>query len=110
MRYIVVAMVRKVEVNPDRLEAICRRHGVARLSFFGSVLREDFDPSESDVDVLVEFEPDVRARLTYFAIGALREDLEALIGRTVDLSIDDALDPRLRDRIIDSAELQYGRA
>ena len=47
----------RIKVNQDQIAEFCRRHHIRKLSFFGSVLREDFGP-ESDVDVLVEFDPD----------------------------------------------------
>ena len=65
----------------DRLAALCRRHRVSRLEVFGSYARGDAHP-ESDLDVLVSFEPGARVGLEFVA---LKEDLEALFGRPVDL-------------------------
>jgi predicted nucleotidyltransferase len=48
-----------IEDNLDEIGRLCRVHGVRRLEVFGSILRSDFDPQRSDVDVLVEFEPRV---------------------------------------------------
>jgi predicted nucleotidyltransferase len=61
---------------------VCRRHGVRRLEAFGSILRGDFS-AESDVDVLVEFEPAAAGSFENFL--SLKESLEALLGRSVDL-------------------------
>ena len=47
----------KIEIPRVSIESFCKRHGVKKLAFFGSVLRDDFDPGRSDVDVLIEFEP-----------------------------------------------------
>ena len=60
----------------------CQRNKIRRLALFGSVLREDFTP-ESDVDVLVEFEPD--ARVGYFALGKMETELEDILGRKADI-------------------------
>lgn len=71
-----------VEVPRDRIAEFCRRWRVAELSLFGSVLREDFRP-ESDVDVLVEFEPE--ARLGWREWEEMERELEEIFGRPVDL-------------------------
>ena len=77
----------QIDVDAEGLAAFCRRSGILRLSFFGSVLREDFGP-ESDIDVLVEFAPDAGIALFEFVhlqreLGELlvREDFPALIER-----------------------------
>jgi len=83
---------------------LCRRHHIRRLSLFGSVLRDDFGPT-SDVDVLVEFEP---GQTIGFDIITIEEDLSALFGgRRVDVVIEKYLNPRLRERVLASAEVQY---
>jgi hypothetical protein len=71
-----------IATNRAEIERLCREFGVRRLDVFGSVIREDFDPSRSDVDLLVEFEPDAPTFHRYFG---LREALEDLLGRRVDL-------------------------
>ncbi|MBI4704966.1 MAG: nucleotidyltransferase family protein [Deltaproteobacteria bacterium] len=84
---------------------VCRRWRVRRLALFGSVCREDFGP-ESDVDVLVEFEPD--AVPTLFELEDLRRELSGLLGgRRVDLVTPGALHPLLRERIMAEAVDQY---
>jgi predicted nucleotidyltransferase len=67
----------------DALADICRRHGVSRLEIFGSAARDDFDPARSDVDFLVTFQPEVRNDIS--ALDDLKESLEELLGRAVDL-------------------------
>ena len=62
---------------------VCERHGVARLSIFGSALTDDFDPEHSDIDLLVEYRPN--AERTFQALFALRGDLEQILGHPVDL-------------------------
>jgi predicted nucleotidyltransferase len=77
-------MVAVVESKRDLIAAICRKHRVQRLFAFGSALRDDFRPGESDVDLLVEFEPmDGYDRANAFF--DMLEELEALLGVKVDL-------------------------
>lgn len=86
------------------LEEICRRHHIRRLSVFGSVLRGDFGP-ESDVDVLVEFEPGHTPGL---AIQDIEDALSAVFGgRRVDLVTEQSLHPLIRDRVLENAVVQY---
>jgi uncharacterized protein len=72
-----------IETNRDAIESLCRLHGVRRLEVFGSILRHDFDNQRSDVDVLVEFEPQAGGSFSNFL--DLKESLEAIFGRSVDL-------------------------
>lgn len=72
-----------IPIPHEAIVAFCRKWGVRRLSFFGSVVRDDFDPERSDVDVLVELRPDTKARgLAFF--GA-EDELAKIFGRKVDL-------------------------
>ena len=88
----------------DKIAEFCRRHHIRRLSLFGSVLREDFRP-DSDVDVLVEFEPGTTVG---FRIFDIEEELSRLFGgRKVDIINPKYLKPRLKERILASAEIQY---
>src|SRR5690348_7715857 len=78
-------MIEDIESHREELEALCRRFYVRRLDLFGSAARSDFDPEHSDVDFLVEFDrepPKALALHTYFG---LKEALEGLLGRPVDL-------------------------
>ncbi len=94
----------RLSVDRAGLAELCRRHHIRRLSFFGSVLRDDFGPA-SDVDVLVEFEP---GHVVGFEIVTVEEDLSALLGgRRVDVVIEKYLNPRLRDRVLAEAQVQY---
>src|SRR5439155_19250352 len=97
---------------PDRLfidrvalASLCRRRHIRRLSLFGSVLRPDFRP-DSDVDVLVEFEPGQVPG--FLALHEIEAELSKLLsGRKVDLVTQRALNRRLRDRVLASAEVEY---
>ncbi|MGO9109458.1 MAG: nucleotidyltransferase family protein [Thermoguttaceae bacterium] len=66
----------------EKIADFCRRHRIRKLSLFGSVLLDDFRP-ESDIDVLVEFEPGARRGLTFFA---KQDELSTILGRKVDLN------------------------
>jgi len=72
-----------IEDNLEEIGRLCRLHGVRKLEVFGSILREDFDPERSDVDVLVEFEPQAANSFANFL--QLKEALEDLFARRVDL-------------------------
>jgi len=72
----------KLHLDRDRIADFCRRNRIRRLELFGSVLRDDFRP-DSDVDILVEFEPGAKVGL--FALVAMTEELEKMLSRKVDL-------------------------
>ena len=91
-------------VDQSKLADLCRRRHIRKLAVFGSVLHEDFRP-DSDVDVLVEFEPGHTPGLAFFTLA---EELSTLFGRTVDLSTPADLGPYLRDRVLREAEVLYG--
>lgn len=93
-----------VHFDHDRLARFCQEHGIRRLALFGSVLRDDFR-SDSDVDVLVEFEPGRTPDL--FTIAEMQLDLSELIGRQVDLRTAGDLSRYFRQEVLDTAEVQY---
>ena len=98
-------MAPRVAVDPGGIAQICRKHGIRRLALFGSVLRDDFGP-DSDIDVLVEFEP---GRVPgFFGLHGIECELADLFGgRKVDLLTFRSLNPYLKDRILAEAEVQY---
>ncbi|MBZ0169120.1 nucleotidyltransferase [Candidatus Methylomirabilis lanthanidiphila] len=77
-------MTRVLENKRQAIAEVCRRHGVARLDAFGSAMRDDFRPGESDVDLLVEFGP-MAPYARVDAYFGLLEELRALLGLEVDL-------------------------
>jgi predicted nucleotidyltransferase len=94
-------------VPKAEIAEFCRRNHIQRLSLFGSVLREDFRP-DSDIDVLVEFEP---GHVPGFRFISLQEELSALFGgRPVDLVTPKFLNRRIRDEVLRTAEVQYAAA
>ena len=94
----------RITLDPDALADFCRRNHIARLSLFGSVLRDDFD-EESDVDFLVEFEPG--ARVTYVDIAGMEFELSDMVGRKVDLRTPAELSRYFRDDVLAAAQPQY---
>ena len=95
-----------IEVDPERLAVFCRRHYIRRLSFFGSVLRDDFQ-NESDIDVLVEFEPGHVPGLAFFQI---ERELSGFLGRKVDLNTPGFLSRYFRDKVLAEAQVLYAAA
>ena len=97
-----------ISVPKDKIEDFCRRNHIVRLSFFGSVLRDDFTPG-SDVDVLVEFEP--TARVGYFELYDIEQELSSLLGgRKIDMITPQGVSKYFRDKVMTTAELQYVRS
>jgi predicted nucleotidyltransferase len=98
-----IAMPPHIAINRSDLADFCRRHHIRRLALFGSVLRDDFRP-ESDVDVLVEFEP---GHVPGFAFFDLQEELGGLLRRKVDLHTPASLSRYFRERVVSEAQDQY---
>jgi len=73
-----------IQIHREKIAEFCRARGIRKLSLFGSVLRDDFDPARSDVDVLAEFEPGALKGVGFRYFG-YAEELSAIIGRRVDL-------------------------
>jgi uncharacterized protein len=93
----------RIAIPGDRVAAFCRRHHIRKLALFGSVLRDDFQPT-SDVDVLVEFEPGFVPGLEFFS---LESELSEIFGRRVDLNTPSFLSKYFRDRTLAEAEVEY---
>ena len=92
-----------ITVPKEQIAAFCRRRHIRRLSLFGSVLRDDFR-SDSDIDVLVEFEPGHVPGLAFFAMEA---ELSDILGRNVELSTAAFLSRYIRDSVLANAQVQY---
>jgi len=93
-----------LDIPKETLEAFCRQHDIVRLSLFGSALRPDFGP-ESDVDVLIEFDPSAEPSL--LDLGRMQQELCDLLGRQVDLKTPEFLSPFIRERVQREARVQY---
>jgi len=95
----------RITVDRRCLAEFCRKHHIRHLALFGSALRDDFGP-ESDVDVLVEFEPSHTPGL--FGIARLERELSTLFGgRKVDLRTPEDLSRYFREDVLREAEGQY---
>lgn len=95
-----------IDISRERVAEFCRRNQIRRLALFGSVLRDDFGP-DSDVDVLVEFEPGARVGLRFFS---LEIELSQILGRKVDLNTPGFLSRHFRDAVLAEAKVYYDAA
>jgi predicted nucleotidyltransferase len=96
-----------VHFDESQLEAFCRRHGIIRMSLFGSILGETFGP-DSDIDLLVEFDP--KCRVSLFDIGGMSADLREMFGRPVDLRTVQDLSIYFREDVVRDAKPLYAAA
>jgi hypothetical protein len=96
-----------IAIDRERIARFCRERGVRSLALFGSVLRADFDPERSDIDVLAEFVPGALqgVGLRYFDFA---EELGAILGHRVDFA--SRLHPLLRERVSRDAVKLYEQA
>jgi hypothetical protein len=92
-----------IGVTTAQIEAFCRKHHIRSLAFFGSVTRDDFGPL-SDIDVLVEFEPDHIPGFDFFLIEA---DLSSMMKRKVDLQTVNFLSPYIRQSALSDVVVAY---
>jgi len=93
-----------IEFHSDKIAEFCRRHAIAKLSLFGSILRDDFGP-DSDVDVLVEFGPEGTPSL--LDLGGMLMELTEMFGRQADLKTWGFISDRLRPQIERERQVQY---
>jgi uncharacterized protein len=100
----VVTVHHNIEIDMDALAEVCRRYHVRELSLFGSVLSEDFR-EDSDIDVLVEYEPG--SRVSLFDMSDLRFELMELFGRKVDLVSKRGLRRGYREHILSTCKHLY---
>ena len=103
-------MSTRIDIPKNRIAEFCRRHHIRRMALFGSVLRDDFTP-ESDIDVLVEFEPGKTPGLAFIT---MQDELSEIFGQRVDMhtfsGIERSRNWLLREEIRNSAEIQYEQA
>src|SRR3989338_1599018 len=101
-------MTKNISIHKDRIADFCRRHHIRRLALFGSVLRDDFGQG-SDVDVLVEFEPDTK--VGFFKLYDLEQELSRILGgRRVEMNTPGSLSKYFRDTVDAEAETLYVQA
>jgi len=96
-----------IAIDRESVAEFCRERGIRKLSLFGSVLRDDFDPARSDVDALVEFGSGVRTGFRFFGYG---EELGGILGRKVDLLTPAMLSPHFRGEVLREAVTVYEQA
>ena len=94
----------KVRLPKDKLRDFCRRHHIRKLSLFGSYLSGENQP-DSDIDILVEFDPDHIPGL--IRLAGMENELSGLIGRKADLRTAQDLSPHFRQEVLAMAEVQY---
>ncbi len=97
-------MLRELPASQTELKTFCQRHHIRQLSLFGSYLRDDFG-SESDIDVLVEFENDVQ--IGFLALARIQRELSELLGRKVDVVPIVGLKSTIRDDVLKESEVVY---
>ena len=93
----------QLRVTSQQLESFCQKHHIRSLAFFGSVARDDFGPN-SDIDVLVDFEP---GHIPGFDFFLLEAELSRLMGRQVDLETTNFLSPGIRQSALSEAVTVY---
>lgn len=96
----------RIKASPEKLAKFCRKHHITKLAFFGSVLREDFRP-DSDIDVLVEFEP---GHVPGFGIVTMEDELSKMVGRKVDLRTPQDISRYFRDQVVREARVEYAKS
>lgn len=93
----------QISFPKERIAEFCRKHHIKKLAIFGSVLRSDFR-ADSDIDVLVEFDPDHIPGLAFFAMA---DELSEILGHKVDLNTPQCLSRYFRDKVLREAVVQY---
>ena len=93
-----------IEFPKEEIEEFCKKHHIRKLSLFGSALRDDFTP-ESDLDILVEFDPAHIPGL--IRLAGMEIELTGLLGRKVDMRTAQDLSPYFREDVLSSAKVQY---
>ena len=96
----------KVNLTKEQIKNFCEKNHIRRFAYFGSVLRDDFGPN-SDIDILVDLEPD--ARIGLLEMAQMEIELTEMIGKQVDLRTPGDLSIYFRDKVVKEAEVQYKR-
>ncbi len=93
-----------IDLPKEEIAAFCRRNQIRKLSLFGSILHGDFRP-DSDVDLLVEFDPGHIPG--FFKLAHMERELSEIIGKKADLRTPQELSKYFRDEVLSEAEVQY---
>ena len=94
----------EIHLTKEQIAAYCKRHHIAKLAVFGSALRDDFTP-QSDVDFLVVFEKGKEPGL--ISLAGMENELSKIVGRKADLRTPEDLSARFRNKVMETAEVQY---
>ncbi len=95
---------RNIDIPQKKIAEFCQRHHIKRLALFGSALRDDFKP-DSDVDILVEFEPGTRIGM--IRLAGIELELSEILGRKVDMHTPGFISKYFRNQVLTEAEDQY---
>jgi predicted nucleotidyltransferase len=93
-----------INIPSEKIEKFCKKHHIRKLSLFGSALRDDFTP-ESDLDILVEFDPDHIPG--FIRLAGMEIELTEILGRKVDMRTAQDLSRYFREDVLNSAKVQY---
>jgi uncharacterized protein len=96
----------RINITKEQIVEFCQKSHIKKLAFFGSVLRDDFK-KKSDIDVLVDFDPN--AKMDLIRMAEIEIELSKIIGKKVDLRTPQDLSVYFRDKVIAEAEVQYER-
>jgi predicted nucleotidyltransferase len=94
----------RINLTKKQIADFCKKNHIKKFAFFGSILRDDFQP-DSDVDVLVTFDRSVL--ITFLDIAGMEMELSEIVGKKVDLLTPGGLSQYFRDQVIAEAEVQY---
>ena len=98
-------MENKIKLSKDKIARFCQENNIIKLSLFGSVLRNDFNEN-SDIDILVEF--DKNHIPGFIRLANIQNNLSKLLGgREIDIRTPNDLSPYIRDKVLNTAEVQY---
>lgn len=95
------------EIDADRLRHLCAEKGIRRIRVYGSAVRGDFDPTRSDIDLLIDFLPGRTPGFGFFALG---DELAEILGRKVDVSTEKMLSKHFREEALHQAKVLYDAA
>lgn len=96
----------QIKIPPKKIKQFCKKHHIRKLSFFGSFLREDFGP-DSDLDILVEFEPG--QTVGFLKMAGMERELSEIFNYKVDLRTPIELSHYFRQEVLESAQVQYAQ-
>jgi uncharacterized protein len=96
----------RVKLTQDQIAKFCDKNHILKFAYFGSVLRDNFKP-DSDIDILVELDPD--AIIGLLEMAQMEIELSEMIGRNVDIRTPEDLSIYFRDKVVKEAEVQYER-